>query len=78
MEGAKIHNILRLTKNSYNSRLNNAFNIAIDKYINKENLRKRPNEQSECDWSNRHTSNFINGGCDTQRFSYLYIYLLLY
>ena len=39
----------------YNSQLNNTSNIAIDKYINKENLRKRSNEQSECDWSKLHT-----------------------
>jgi len=28
--------------------------------------RKRPNEQSECDWSNLQTSIFYSGSCDTQ------------
>ena len=57
----------------YNSQFNNKINVAIDKYINKENLRKRSNEQSECDWSKLHTI-FQFVSCDTQRFSYLYIY----
>ena len=35
-------------------------------YIIYETPCKRPNEQSECDWSNLQTSIFYFGSCDTQ------------
>ena len=35
-------------------------------YIIFEIPRKRPNEQSECDWSNLQTSIFYSESCDTQ------------